>query len=611
MSCCGAASWKREHIEDHKFDLIDVDDFADQSFVSSVRYSWVFFNTLKSVLIYMADLGVVLLLVYSAINAGKPCVGANAFSSSSNTTATVDPCAPSPYFPLQINGGIRFGLTLGTISLSYILLALEWKKGLAIVRSKDISYAFTNTVAYRYYVIRSYGHFCLFSTIENSRKVIDEVAFWVFFTFRGWKRLLLAELPRQFLNFLLLWSAYSGVMSDPKSVDQPPPKWCAVDSNGKGIVDPTRGLDAKNQPQCVLNKPDFSQTFVWLMIDQQSKMAAAGMWLASATVVMWALSAVLLVCAFVVYIPLLCTIRGNLKEFCCHKVDKRIDEVLKKRSRKRAEQARKREQEEIAKYGKSNGPAPTLPDVDMVGMGDDKYSYANGSSESAQHLTHGALYGHGNGYYATSGPGSAYGGSSTTGSAYGATRPTPSPQPPMPSPYIRAGMAAQQNDLYDGRSEYNSSQVPTQYSGNSGYGASGYAPQSFGGVSHHVASVRQYGNVAQPVASSIVTGYPRDEGYAADRGYYSPPAASTTALLHEEYPVGDRSTKVQSAQYADTEADSSYGFGGREVGSPVPASGTDHRQGHYDDPHRQSLYSEYTIGDYQDPSISSSHGSRR
>lgn len=41
------------------------------------------------------------------------------------------------------------------------------------------------------------------------------------------------------------------------------------------------------------------------------------------TVVIFAISAICLMAAAVVYVPLLCTIQGNLKEYCCHKVDKR------------------------------------------------------------------------------------------------------------------------------------------------------------------------------------------------------------------------------------------------------------------------------------------------
>jgi hypothetical protein len=41
------------------------------------------------------------------------------------------------------------------------------------------------------------------------------------------------------------------------------------------------------------------------------------------TLIVWVGSAILLTIAAFMYVPLLCYIQGNLKEYCCHKVDKR------------------------------------------------------------------------------------------------------------------------------------------------------------------------------------------------------------------------------------------------------------------------------------------------
>lgn len=46
------------------------------------------------------------------------------------------------------------------------------------------------------------------------------------------------------------------------------------------------------------------------------------------TLVIWVGSALLLLTAAIVYVPLLCYIQGNLKEYCCHKVDKRSVSTL-------------------------------------------------------------------------------------------------------------------------------------------------------------------------------------------------------------------------------------------------------------------------------------------
>ncbi|RKO89985.1 hypothetical protein BDK51DRAFT_15094, partial [Blyttiomyces helicus] len=293
----------REHITDHKFDQVDVDDFVEDSCTRQMSYSWVFAVTLKAILVYMADIGVVM-LIFISNQSGNP-----------------------------LGDG---WLQLGTVVLSFLLLGIEWKKGLAIVKSLDISYAFTSTVAYRYYVIRSYAHFCFFEQIQNSRRTVDVLAFFVFFTFRGWKRLLLAEFPRALLNFLNLYDVLSGEIST---------------RAGIYLINPATGKET----------PDTSNnTYIFIT---RGGTAAVATWLTAFSVLIWTISAISLVVAFFIYVPLLCNIRGNLKEYCCHKIDKRISELLRKKSRKRIEAARKAEIREIEKYGGRAPGGPTLPNV--------------------------------------------------------------------------------------------------------------------------------------------------------------------------------------------------------------------------------------------------------
>lgn len=71
------------------------------------------------------------------------------------------------------------------IIVSFLLLAWEARKARAIIKSRDISYAFTNVMSQHWYSLRSYDHFCFFQQIDNSKKKKDELAFFVFFTFKG------------------------------------------------------------------------------------------------------------------------------------------------------------------------------------------------------------------------------------------------------------------------------------------------------------------------------------------------------------------------------------------------------------------------------------------
>ena len=73
----------------------------------------------------------------------------------------------------------------GCIILSFLLLAWEARKARAIIRSRDISYAFTNIMSQDFYSMKSYDYFCFFCQINNSKKKKDEFAFFVFFTFKS------------------------------------------------------------------------------------------------------------------------------------------------------------------------------------------------------------------------------------------------------------------------------------------------------------------------------------------------------------------------------------------------------------------------------------------
>ncbi|GAA5869190.1 hypothetical protein JCM8547_005164 [Rhodosporidiobolus lusitaniae] len=341
--CCGnSAKWKREVVPDHKFDFIDVSQFHTTACGTRLTYGWLWLMFIKSIAVYVADIYTLVALLAS--NRWSASIlqsdAAKSDSSSSNVLEV----------PFSIGKWIFFGC----IIFSFLLLLWEARKSRAIIKSRDISYAFTNVMSNNWYALRSYDHYCFFCQIDNSKKKKDEFAFFVFFTFKGWKRLLLADAPRQVINALTL---YSFGKSENWTTD------FSVYWSGsllkKGIL--------------------VSMLF---------------------TVIVWVISAALLLVAAVMYIPLLCYIQGNLKEYCCHKVDKRIAELMKRKNRKRLAQEAKRAAAEArgdfshlkdksGKMVRAPMAQPTLPkigldDQDLYsdagsvrggGGGNEKYSY--------------------------------------------------------------------------------------------------------------------------------------------------------------------------------------------------------------------------------------------
>ncbi|PWN19288.1 hypothetical protein BCV69DRAFT_251608, partial [Microstroma glucosiphilum] len=312
--CCGSADWKREEVPDHKFDFIDVRDYHNTGLWTRTRYGFLFVLVIKSIAVYIAD-------IYTAVTL----LAFNKFNGSIYTEVENNP-DNTVAVPIKYGKWIFFGCIL----FSFLLLAYEAHKSRAIIRSRDISYAYTNVMANNYYSLRSYDHFCFFSQINNSTKKKDEIAFFIFFTFKGWKRLVVADGPRQVINGLTL---YGLILVSGYSTN-------VEDYYGGNIITGIMLL-----------------TMIF-------------------TLVVFTGSAILLAIASIMYLPLLCYMKGNLKEFCCHKIDKRVTELiqLKKKERvaKQAAIARAEAKGDFSHLMNKKGiivgqkmMQPTLPNVDV------------------------------------------------------------------------------------------------------------------------------------------------------------------------------------------------------------------------------------------------------
>ena len=191
MGMCGGPKWKREEVPDHKFDFLDTTEFHDDGWFMRLKYIWVYILILKSFLVYIFD-------IFSAITMLSTTKWANEIFRECEKT---EGCF---FIPFETGKW----LFVGCIIFSFLLLAYEAHKSKKIIASRDISFAFTNVMANNYYSLRSYDHFCFFEHISDSTKLIDDFAFFVFFTFKSWSRLLLADGPRQTINGLTLYAVW-------------------------------------------------------------------------------------------------------------------------------------------------------------------------------------------------------------------------------------------------------------------------------------------------------------------------------------------------------------------------------------------------------------------
>ncbi|KAI9345768.1 hypothetical protein BD770DRAFT_297474, partial [Pilaira anomala] len=261
--CCGwnKPKWKREIVPDHKFENVDLDAFYDPSYTTKFGYNFMFISFIKTICVCLADL-------YTAIS--LLVIG----------QTTVTPAIPTEYSKWMF---------FTCIMISYLLIIWDLIKSRRILATNDISSAFTSAIVNRYLSMKDYRYYCLFKKINSNSKGIDNYAFFIFFTLKGWKRLLLAEAPRQVINIVTLQALV--------------PQWLHI-RNGQ-VTFNNNALGDDLMQQILTGTMAFS-------------------------VLVFTVSFLLVCIATVLYIPLFCHIRGNLKEYCCHKVDKRISDILRK-----------------------------------------------------------------------------------------------------------------------------------------------------------------------------------------------------------------------------------------------------------------------------------------
>ncbi|KAG2194474.1 hypothetical protein INT46_004844 [Mucor plumbeus] len=308
--------WKQELVSDHKFDFIDIEDFREHTCILTIRYIVLLCSVVVSVMVYGADLwSAAILLIYDKWS-----------------------LSTQPKIPFYISKWIY----VGCIALSFILLAWEIRKTRNVMATRDISLAVTNPLAYRTYSVKSYIHFCLLRKIKSSTRWSDVVIFYVFYTLKGWKRVIVAQGPRQIIAGITVYALLKSAWTDPNGGFKFSDDW---DTYGK----------------------DWPQRVALVLM--------------CFTCILWVFSALSILLAVLLYFPILCQIQGNLKEYCCHKIDKRIDELLDKQRKKRLRDNERKYANSISskkskKSNKRDGdqvieavpPLPTLPVINNVDL---------------------------------------------------------------------------------------------------------------------------------------------------------------------------------------------------------------------------------------------------
>ncbi|KAK3831613.1 MAG: hypothetical protein JOS17DRAFT_123262 [Linnemannia elongata] len=201
----------------------------------------------------------------------------------------------------------------GCILLSFLLLATEFRKANRVMKSQDISYAVSNTIVSGFYCLQKFDYFCFIEKIRNSSKLHDKLSFFVFFQLKGWKHLVV-QAPRAVISIMILVAFMRALDFD---------------------------FDHLDEVSQILPSLNLAYKFTFCVMVFTS--------------LMFILSGLATLIAIILWIPLVAKVQGNLKEYVCHKMDKRIDNIIKKTTMERAKRTRREQELEDKRYNESLG----------------------------------------------------------------------------------------------------------------------------------------------------------------------------------------------------------------------------------------------------------------
>ncbi|KAF9953060.1 hypothetical protein BGZ72_005720 [Mortierella alpina] len=201
-----------------------------------------------------------------------------------------------------------------SILLTSVLLVLAFRTANRAVKSRVISLAVSNKIASEFYRLQGYNYFCFIEKIRDSNKLHGKLSLLVVFQLKGW-RFLAIQTPRQIINIMTLYAFMSAIEFD---IDH-------------------LGAIGQNFPE--LENTDVFTFCVMIF-----------------TSVMFICSVIATFAAMVLWVPLSTQIQGSLKSFVYRRMDKRIDDLVKKTSQQYAKRVQLCEQRQVSGHSDDAGP---------------------------------------------------------------------------------------------------------------------------------------------------------------------------------------------------------------------------------------------------------------
>ena len=303
---------------EHQWSFITLSDFTSSSFLTPLSYGILYISLVISVGVYVVDIFTCSQLLLFDKWSGKI----------------------EPAVPLYISRWVFTGCIL------LVLLVYRWWKAIRAIKTGSITRSYLDPLAVRLQSVRmgargrGWRRFLVFAELTKSKKGVEYVALFTYFSFEAWIRIVFAEGPRQGINAVTL----AALMQ-------------------KDVV-PIGDHQAKDG-----NSP-AGQFFVNLQaIANEDKLRAAVLFGMLFTVVIWIFSALSLIISTILYLVFLWhhIPEPSLRKFCKGKIESRLQKIVDTTVKKALAKEDMKRAVEAAKGGDFKPyikRQPTLPQLD-------------------------------------------------------------------------------------------------------------------------------------------------------------------------------------------------------------------------------------------------------
>ncbi|XP_044716247.1 fungal potassium channel domain-containing protein [Hirsutella rhossiliensis] len=319
MGCLSHRKKQAVEFKDLNWDLINLADFKAKGCGPGFFYSYLWFSLLLSIAVYAVD-------SFTAVNL----LAFNKWSSKIEPTIPFD---------------VSKWIFSGCIIASFVNIAFEGVRAMRVMKRGNVAECYMDSLAARWESTRfgsgqGWKRFLVFTELTKSKKGAENVAFFTYFSFQSWIRVILCSGPRQVVNALTLRSVYEAKLN---------PTADSVGGSIVGFFDKIKALATEDYQQAVI---------------------LSGMCF---TLVVWIFSALFLLIAVLFYVFFLFhwlpRADGGLTGYCVRKVNKRLTKIVTTKVNKALAKGQAK-REKADKFGEMPFErSAALPTIPYLGMG--------------------------------------------------------------------------------------------------------------------------------------------------------------------------------------------------------------------------------------------------